>query len=107
MAIEGNAYDIHSLKSQPEQVKEPIGGRNRTMIINKGCQAKEGIRGAVIVMLKNFKLERNYMGTRREGHCLSRASILDLISHFKHDNRMLQNCLSSSAGDQINTLLVR
>jgi hypothetical protein len=41
----------------------------------------------------------------REARCRSRTGVEGLISHLKHDHRMMRNYLSGSAGDQINTLL--
>ena len=105
MAIEGNAYDGHTLKPQLEQVKELTGGKIRKAIVDKGYQIKEGIRGVDIVMPKNLKRESYYLKKKREERCRSRAGIEGLISHLKHDHRMLRNYLSGSAGDQINTLL--
>jgi IS5 family transposase len=105
MAIEGNAYDGHTLKPQLDQVKELTGGRIRKAIVDKGYQIKGGIRGVDIVMPKNLKRESYYLKKKREERCRSRAGIEGLISHLKHDHRMLRNYLSGSAGDQINTLL--
>jgi len=36
---------------------------------------------------------------------MKKAGIEGLISHLKHDHRMLRNYLSGTAGDQINTIL--
>jgi len=41
----------------------------------------------------------------REARCRSRTGVEGLISHLKHDHRMMRKYLSGSAGDQINTLL--
>ena len=105
MAIEGNAYDGHTLKPQLEQVKELTGGRIKKAIVDKGYQIKGGIRGVDIVMPKNLKRESYYLKKKREERCRSRAGIEGLISHLKHDHRMIRNYLSGTAGDQINTLL--
>ncbi len=45
------------------------------------------------------------MKKQREARCRSRAGIEGLISHLKHDHRMLRNYLKGTAGDQINTLM--
>jgi IS5 family transposase len=45
------------------------------------------------------------MKKKREERCRSRAEIEELISHLKHDNRMLRNYLKGTAGDKTNTLL--
>jgi len=58
-----------------------------------------------IVTPKVLKGESYYLKKKREERCRSRAGIEGLISHLKHDHRMLRNYLSGTAGDQINTLL--
>jgi len=105
MAVEGNAYDGHTLKPQLQQVKELTGGKIKKAIVDRGYKVKGGIPGVDIVMPKMLKRESYYLKKKREERCRSRAGIEGLISHLKHDHRMLRNYLSSTAGDQINTLL--
>jgi IS5 family transposase len=105
MAVEGNAYDGHTLKPQLDQVKELTGGKIKKAIVDRGYKVKGGIAGIDIVMPKMLKRESYYLKKKREERCRSRAGIEGLISHLKHDHRMLRNYLSGSAGDQINTLL--
>jgi IS5 family transposase len=105
MAVEGNAYDGHTLKPQLEQVKELTGGKIKKAIVDRGYKVKGGIQGIDIVMPKMLKRESYYLKKKREERCRSRAGIEGLISHLKHDHRMLRNYLSGTAGDQINTLL--
>jgi len=105
MAIDGNAYDGHTLEPQLEQVKELTGGKIKKAIVDKGYKVKGGISGVDIVMPKMLKGESYYLKKKREERCRSRAGIEGLISHLKHDHRMLRNYLKGTAGDQINTLL--
>jgi IS5 family transposase len=105
MAVVGNAYDGHTLKPQLEQVKELTGGKIKKAIVDRGYKVKGGIAGIDIVMPKILKRESYYLKKKREERCRSRAGIEGLISHLKHDHRMLRNYLSGTAGDQINTLL--
>jgi len=105
MAVEGNEYDGHTLQPQLEQVKELTGGKIKKAIVDKGYKIKGGIPGVDIVMPKNLKGESYYLKKKREERCRSRAGIEGLISHLKHDHRMIRNYLSGSAGDKINTLL--
>jgi IS5 family transposase len=51
------------------------------------------------------KKESYYRKKQREARCRSRAGIEGLISHLKHDHRMLRNYLKGTAGNKINTLL--
>ena len=105
MAVEGNAYDGHTLKPQLEQVKELTGGKIKKAIVDRGYKIKGGIPSIDIVMPKMLKKESYYLKKKREERCRSRAGIEGLISHLKHDHRMLRNYLKGTAGDQINTLL--
>jgi IS5 family transposase len=105
MAIEGNIYDGRTLKPQLDQVEDMTGGKVKKAIVDKGYKVKGGIPNVDIVMPKNLKRESYYLKKQREARCRSRAGIEGLISHLKHDHRMLRNYLSGSAGDQINTLL--
>jgi transposase, IS5 family len=105
MAVEGNAYDGHTLKPQIDQVKDLTGGKIKKAIVDRGYKVKGGIKGVDIVMPKALKRESYYLKKKREERCRSRAGIEGLISHLKHDHRMLRNYLSGTAGDQINTLL--
>ena len=105
MAIEGNVYDGKTLQPQLEQVEEFTGGKVKKAIVDRGYKVKGGIPAVDIVMPKALKRESYYLKKKREERCRSRAGIEGLISHLKHDHRMLRNYLSGTAGDQINTLL--
>jgi IS5 family transposase len=105
MAIEGNIYDGRTLKPQLDQVVELTGGKIKKAIVDKGYKVKGGLPDIDIVMPKNLKRESYYLKKTREERCRSRAGIEGLISHLKHDHRMIRNYLSGTAGDQINTLL--
>ena len=105
IAVKGNAYDGHTLKPQLEQVQELRGGKIKKVIVDRGYKVKGGIPKVDIVTPKVLKGESYYLKKKREERCRSRAGIEGLISHLKHDHRMLRNYLSGTAGDQINTLL--
>jgi IS5 family transposase len=93
MAVDGNLYDGHTLKPQLDQVKELTGGRARKANVDRGYRVKPGLHGIDIVMPNNLKKEGYYLKRKREERCRSRAGIEGLISHLKHDHRMLRNYL--------------
>ena len=95
----------HTLKPQLDQVTELTGGKIKKALVDKGYKVKGGIPSIDIVMPKVLKKESYYLKKKREERCRSRAGIEGLISHLKHDHRMLRNYLSGIAGDQTNTLL--
>jgi IS5 family transposase len=105
MAVEGNIYDGHTLKPQLEQVKDLTGGNIKKAIVDRGYRIKGNIGSIDIVMPKILKKESYYLKKQREARCRSRAGIEGLISHLKHNNRMLRNYLKGTAGDKTNTLL--
>lgn len=105
MAIEGNAYDGHTLKPQLLQVRELTEGHIRKAIVDRGYRTREPIGDIEIVTPKALKRESYYLKKKREERCRSRAGIEGLISHLKHDHRMKRNYLKGTAGDKINTFL--
>ena len=105
MAFEDNAFDSHTLKPQLEQIRELTGGKTRKAIVDRGYRGRDKIGITDIVMPKTLKRENYYLKKQREARCRSIAGIEGLISHLKHDHRMLRNYLKGTAGDQINTLL--
>ena len=105
MAIEGNMFDGHTFGLQLEQVKGFTHSKIRKAIVDLGYSGRQKIGLTEIVMPNATKKESYYMKKQREARCRSRAGIEGLISHLKHDHRLLRNYLKGTAGDQINTLL--
>ena len=105
MAFEENLYDGHTLEPQLKQVQELTGGNIKKAIVDRGYKIKQQIESIEIVMPIPNKKESYYKKKQREARCRSRAGIEALISHLKHDHRMLRNYLKGTAGDKINTLL--
>jgi len=105
MAIEGKQFDGHTLQPQLDQVKEFTGGKVKKAIVDRGYRGKDKIGATEVIMPNARKKESYYKKKQREALCRSRAGIEGLISHLKHDHRMLRNYLKGTAGDQINTLL--
>jgi len=105
MAFEENIYDGHTLEPQLKQVQELTGGIIKKAIVDRGYKIKQQIESIEIVMPIPNKKESYYKKKQREARCRSRAGIEGLISHLKHDHRMLRNYLKGTAGDKINTLL--
>ncbi len=97
MAIEGNAYDGHTLKPQLLQVRELTGGKIKKAIVDRGYRVKGKIGSIEIVMPEVLKKESYYMKKQREARCRSRAGIEGLISHLKYDHRMRRNSISKES----------
>jgi len=105
MAIEGNMFDGHTLSPQLEQLKEFTHGKLRKAIVDRGYRERQKIGMTDSVMPNTARKESYCMKNLREARCQSRAGIEGLISHLKHDHRLLRNYLKGTVGDQINTLL--
>lgn len=105
LAIEGNMFDGHTLEPQLDQVRELTDGKIRKAIVDRGYKGQQKIGITEIVMPNAKKKESYYLKKQREARCRSRAGIEGLISHLKHDHRLLRNYLKGTAGDAINTLL--
>jgi len=105
LAFEENLYDGHTLLPQLDQVRQLTGGTIKKAIVDRGYKIKDPIDSVEIVMPDVRKKESYYRKKQREARCRSRAGIEGLISHLKHDHRMLRNYLKGAAGDKINTLL--
>src|ERR1035437_6964952 len=61
MAIDGNAYDGHTLEPQLEQVKELTGGKIKKAIVDKGYKIKGGIEGLISHLKYDHRMIRNYL----------------------------------------------
>ena len=73
--------------------------------VDRGYRGNEWIDRTEVVMPKRLKRESYYKRRMRKARCQSRAGVEGLISHLKHDHRMLRNYLKGVNGDKINTLL--
>jgi transposase, IS5 family len=61
MAIDGNAYDGHTLMPQLMQVRELTGGKIKKAIVDRGYRIKGSIGSIEIVMPKTLKKESYYL----------------------------------------------
>lgn len=105
IAFEKNPFDGHTLKPQRKQIQELTGKNPKYAIVDRGYRGQNTIGRTIVVMPKNLKRESYYLKKKREERCRSRAGVEGLISHLKHDHRMLRNYLKGTNGDKINTLL--
>jgi transposase, IS5 family len=93
------------LQSRLDQIEELTGGKVKKAIVDIGYKVKGGLQGFDIVMPNSLKRESYYLKKMKEEQCRSGAGIEGLISHLKHDHRMIRNYLSGTAGDRTNELL--
>jgi len=80
--------------------------RPKTGIVDRGYKGKKKINGTEIISPSVPKKETTqYERQKARKRFRARAGIEPVISHVKHDHRMLRNYLKGVIGDQLNTIL--
>jgi IS5 family transposase len=105
--FKGNPHDSKTLEPVLTQISEEINKQFDWAITDRGYRGKSQIDSTVIVTPGPEK-DRNRSAAYRENksrQCKSRAAIEPVISHLKHDHRMLRNYLKGFIGDKINAIL--
>lgn len=107
MYIEGNLYDVRTLKLQLDQIKQLTVKKIKKVIVDRGYKVLGRIPGIDIVIPKTLKGESYYLKKKQEERCRAGAvaGAKGLISYLKHDHRMIRNYLNGTTGDQVNILL--
>ncbi len=78
----------------------------KTGIVDRGYRGKKKINGtAIISPSAPGKETTQYQKQKARKRFRARAGIEPVISHIKHDHRMLRNYLKGVIGDQLNTIL--
>jgi len=105
--FKGNPHDSKTLEPVLTQISEEINKQFDWAITDRGYRGKSQINSTTIVTPGPEK-DRNRSSAYRENksrQCKSRAAIEPVISHLKHDHRMLRNYLKGFTGDKINAIL--
>ena len=106
IAFEDNPYDGHTLEEHLKQTEYLTESRPKTGIVDRGYRGKKNIDGTEIVSPSVAKKETTqYQKQKARKRFRARAGIEPVISHVKHDHRMLRNYLKGVIGDQLNTIL--
>lgn len=106
LAFEGNPYDGHTLPEHLSQVERLTGAKPNIGIVDRGYRGRKNIAGTEIISPKPLKKSAsNYQKQKTRKRFRARAGIEPIISHIKHDHRMLRNYLKGVIGDKINTML--
>lgn len=106
IAFEGNPYDGHTLEEHLTQTEYLTESKPKTGIVDRGYRGKKKINGTAIISPSIAKKETTqYQKQKARKQFRARAGIEPVISHIKHDHRMLRNYLKGTAGDQLNTIL--
>ena len=105
--FKGNPHDSKTLEPVLTQINEEINKQFDWVITDRGYRGKSQLNSTVVVTPGPEK-DRSKSYAYRENksrQCKSRAAIEPVISHLKHDHRMLRNYLKGFTGDKINAML--
>jgi IS5 family transposase len=106
IAFENNPYDGHTLEEHLNQTEYLTQSRPKTGIVDRGYKGKKEINGTKIISPSVPKEKTSqYEKQKAKKRFRARAGIEPVISHVKHDHRMLRNYLKGTIGDQLNTIL--
>lgn len=106
IAFENNPYDGHTLDQHLIQTEYLTESKPKTGIVDRGYRGKKKINGTIIISPSVPKKETTqYEKKKARKRFRARAGIEPVISHIKHDHRMLRNYLKGVIGDQLNTIL--
>lgn len=94
------------MDDQLDQIERLRGKHPKVGIADRGYKGKSEIKGTEILIPKPLPASSsNYQKQKARKRFRRRAGIEPVISHLKHDHRMLRNFLAGSIGDEINTIL--
>lgn len=106
IAFEDNPYDGHTLEQHLEQTEFLTQSKPKIGIVDRGYRGKKKVNGTEIISPSVPKKETTqYKKQKARKRFRARAGIEPVISHVKHDHRMLRNYLKGVIGDQLNTIL--
>ena len=101
MAVPGNPYDGHTLKTALAQVRRLTGTRIDEAFVDKGYRGHGETASTVYI-----SGQKRGINTRRLKRSLKRRQAIEpVIGHLKSDGRLGRNHLKGTEGDQVNVLL--
>jgi len=101
-----NKYDGKLLEPTLEQIKRVWEKEAEEAIVDRGCRGRKTIgKTKVIRPSKADKNKSQYEKIKIRKKMRKRAGIEPIISHLKHDHRMIRCFLADVVGDQNNMLL--
>lgn len=101
----GNPYDGNTLAPTLEQVQHNTGLEFSKVIVDRGYKGINNVGQTQVIRPDNCKSKNQYEKRRKRKQLRRRAGIEPLISHVKHDHRMLTNFLKGATGDKTNALM--
>lgn len=104
LSFKGNPHDSQTISPTLDQHEKLTGTRAKVAIVDRGYPEKI-IKGTQVIKPTNGKGKTNYEKQKARKRFRRRAAIEPIISHMKHQYRMLKNYLKGSFGDRINAMM--
>ena len=106
LTFKENIYDGDTLEPQLDQIERLTNHQPEYGIVDRGYKGKKSVGKTKIIGPKKLPVSsNNYQKQKARKRFRARAGIEPVISHIKHDHRMIRNYLSGELGDTMNTQL--
>jgi transposase, IS5 family len=106
VAHEENLYDGDALRPALEQAKALTDQQPAKAIVDRGYRGRKEVNGTQVLLPGRAKPgQSKYQTAKMRARFRRRAAIEPLISHLKHQYRLMRCFLKGFAGDSLNLLL--
>lgn len=105
VSFQGNPHDSKTLDKTLEQHQRITGIEAESANVDRGYRGVKRIRNTQIIMPDNGNNHTPYEKQKMKTRFRRRASIEPVISHMKHQYRMITNYLKGATGDAINIMM--
>ncbi len=105
VSFQGNPHDSKTLDKTLQQHERITGTQATSANVDRGYRGVKQIRTTQIIMPDNGQKNTPYQKQKMRKRFRRRASIEPVISHMKHQYRMLTNYLKGATGDAINIMM--
>lgn len=105
VSFQGNPHDSKTLHRTLQQHKRITGINAQSANVDRGYRGAKKIYSTQIIAPDTGKNTSPYQKQKMRNRFRRRASIEPIISHMKHQYRMLKNYLKGIAGDAINLMM--
>lgn len=105
VSFQGNPHDSKTLDKTLEQHQRITGVKAKSVNVDRGYPGPKTVNGTQIIRPDSGNHQTPYQKQKMRNRFRRRASIEPVISHMKHQYRMLINYLKGVAGDAINLMM--
>lgn len=105
VSFQGNPHDSKTLEKTLEQHERVTGVKAKSVNVDRGYPGPKTVRGVQIIRPDSGNHHTPYQKQKMRTRFRRRASIEPVISHMKHQYRLLVNYLKGVEGDAINLMM--